>query len=342
MDPGSTAGVLRMKRFIFIVVTFVLCPYASFFCSSASGQATNHSGSNQRTNIRLQNADVTFQKTVAVPAQSSGIIARVTVQPNQMIRQGQTLAQMDAQTLTLQRKAALLRYQSASMALEDNVELRFAETAWEEAKAELEASRSTSDRVSGAVPANQLRRMRLAVERGELEVSRAKKLRREADIQLQIKAAELAAIDQKIAELQCISPIEGLVLSLHKAEGEWAAVGEKVVTVGSIGRLRVNALANLSEVMPETLQRSAVSVHWMDKGQTFVLHGRITSIDPIRLPGNRIRIQADVQNRLRRPPAEEAQALDWLLWPGTEVELQLHPTVSSVAALPEVSGAMWR
>ncbi|MEM8911741.1 MAG: HlyD family efflux transporter periplasmic adaptor subunit, partial [Planctomycetota bacterium] len=340
--PGSTAGVLRMKWLPLVCVALATCPFTVMACPDASGQTLSSETARKPATIRLQNADVTFQTTVAIPAQSSGLIEDIVAQPNQMVRPGQTLSQMDTRTLTLQRKAALLRYQAAGTALEDDLELRFAETAWEEAKAELEASRSTSDRVAGAVPANQLRRMRLAVERGELEVSRAKKLRREADIELQIKAAELAAIDQKIAELQCVSPINGLVLSIHKSPGEWAAVGETVVTVGSIGRLRVTALADLADVAPETLQRSAVSVHWVDKSQSFVLHGRISSIDPVRLPGNRIRIQAEVQNRLRNPPLDQAEALDWLLWPGTEVELQLHPSVSSVAALPQVSGEMWR
>ena len=290
--------------------------------------------------VELEDCVVRFGREVEVPALASGRVAELAAEPNGMVARDGVLAVLDGRTLTPQRRAAELRVEVARSELSDDVEQRFAETALSEAEAELEASRSIYRDVAGAVPMTQLRRMRLAVERGELEVARAKKRRHQAELELQLREADLSLIDQQIANLRATSPLDGVVLRMHRSVGEWIETGSTIATIAQIDRLHVHALANASEVTPGQCRGASATVSWVDPStnEPRELHGRVTSVDPQVLPGGRYRVRAEIENR-REPGidsgspgidsgsdaeiglTESGSRGQWQLWPGHEVRM---------------------
>ncbi|WDQ16718.1 HlyD family secretion protein [Rhodopirellula sp. P2] len=295
--------------------------------------------------VEVREVVVDFRQQVDVPALQSGAVAESAVRPNQFVRRQEVLGRLDSQALIIRRRAAALRYESAKLITSDDLEMQFAETSLAEAEAELDASNATEQKFTGAVSSNQLRRMRLAVERARLEVARTKKQIRQAEIDTQLAAADLALIDEELAQLDCVSPIEGVVLTVHREPGEWIAKGQPWVTVASAGQLTLHALVDADELSPATCVGLDVSVHWGSEadGTAKMLAGKITSVDPTRLPGNRFRLHAEVQNRRQThdgsvPPRTaivpgSGHSVDqhWQLLPGAQVTLRIYRSRDEMA-----------
>lgn len=298
--------------------------------------------------VRVDDVVVEFAAAVEVPSRQSGPVAELRAQQNQWVSRGSRIAKLDDTALVIRRRAATLRHDSAQLILRDNIEIQFAQTALDEARAELADSQAASDRVNGAIARNQLRRTKIAVERAELELARAEKQRRQAEIDLQLRAADLAMIDHELDQLQCLAPIDGIVLRVHRELGEWTHAGEPLVTIADASVLHLHALVDADSLDPNQCMGLPVSVHWQSEpgqhGETPLdrnthrtassLNGKVTSVDPTRLPGNRFRLHAEVENqrlenrqlvstRAPRPkPAPVAQG--WLLVPGMDVTIDIH------------------
>lgn len=289
--------------------------------------------------VVVRDVVVDFAGQVDVPARLSGPVAVLPVRQNQWVKSGELLAKLDDAELTIRRRAAALKEDSARLVLQDEVEIRYAETALAEAEAELDDGRAASDRVNGAVARNQLRRMKLAVERAELELARAEKQRLQAGIELQLRTADLAVIDNELAQLKCISPIDGVVLKVHRHFGEWTHAGESLVTVADAAVLHLHALVNADELDPAQCIGLPVKVHWTKVkptgGETaeMSLRGKVLSVDPTRLPGNRFRLHAEVANR-RHVDLATGSSMDadgWQLVPGMEVTMTIHRSDAEMA-----------
>jgi len=306
--------------------------------------------------IRVNDVVVEFARTIDVPSRQSGPVVVIDALQNQWVSQGQRIASLDDTALVIRRRGDSLRCDSARLVLQDNIEIRFAETALAEANSELDDSQSASDRVSGAVSRNQLRRTKLAVERAELELDRSKKQRRQAEIDLQLRSADLAMIDHEMAQLQCIAPIDGIVLNVYRELGEWIHAGEPLVTIADAAVLHLHALVDADSLDPARCVGLPVTVHWtssslsmsnvgavvqnqlranIDRSESS-LCGKVISVDPVRLPGNRFRLHAVVENRRHvadaNVQANPGLAGDgWLLSPGMKVSMEIHRSNTEIA-----------
>lgn len=299
--------------------------------------------------ITVDEVFVDFAARVEVPARQSGAMSQVLVRQNEFVQTGQTLARLDDAAIVIRRRAALLRLESARLAATDVVEKQFAQTALAEAQAELDDSQATQDSVRGSISRNQLRRMRLAVQRGELEVARVDKDQRQAEIDQQLRTAELALIDQEMAERQCVSPIDGVVLVTHRDVGEWVQAGEPIVTIASAGQLTLQALVDAAQLDPATCVGLPVTIRWTEPptgsreaASTGSLRGKVVSVDPNRLPNNRYRLHAEVANRRRislgvdaaderAPGSVGGGATPWQLVPGMKVTMDIDASPAAVA-----------
>ena len=271
--------------------------------------------------VEVDDCVVRFSEQIDVPAMESGRVDEVWVNSNDTVSSGKLMVKLDDRTLLIRRRAAVLRANHARQDALDDVELQYAETALAEAEAELDASRSIQNDVRGAIPLTQMRRLRLAVDRGHLEVALAKKRRKQAEIEVQLREADLSAIDDQIENLAVVSPIDGVVLDVARAAGEWIDRGQPIATIAAMDRLRVHALVDGKKIAPSVCKGLPVSVHWIDAstGQTKSLRGKVMSVDPEILPGNRFRVHAEVTNR-----ADEHDSRQWQLRPGADVRMKIY------------------
>ncbi len=310
-DRLSQAGGLRH----FVLVFAAFCAVVNVSAQAPGG-----------AEVEVQECVVRFAQEVKVPALETGRVSEVTVAPNDMVEARVPIAKLDDRSLLIGRRAAQLRRDSAKSDASDDVELRYAELALAEARAELETSRLIQSDVLGAVPRSQVRKLKLAVERGELEVAQAKKRGKRAEVEAELREADLSVIDDQLRNLYAESPISGIVLDVTRSAGEWIERGDPIATIGRIDLLHVHALLNSERISPAACRGLPVSVHWTDPsdGVERSLRGKVLSVDPQMLPGGRLRLHAEIVNR-----TVENDRTQWLLRPGAEVRMKVYTSVAT-------------
>lgn len=311
----------------FVQRLYVLVIVSAIVAMPGMGLADAPSGAG----IEVRDCIVRFADEIEVPALESGRVAEVSVKQNETIERENPIARLDDGSLIIRRRAALLRLDSARRESQDDIELRYAKTALAEAQAEFDTSRSIHNDVSGAVPFSQLRKLRLAVERGDLEVARAEKRRKQAAVEVDLREADLAALDEQLRNLQIESPLSGVVLDVQRSVGEWIEKGQPVATIARIDRLQVHALVSSEQIAPHLCRSLPVSVHWEDPGTGAErsLRGRVLSVDPQMLPGSRFRLHAEIVNETIGKDQSE-----WQLKPGADVRMRVYARVSTARKSP--------
>ncbi len=276
--------------------------------------------------IDVHDCVVRFAEEVEVPALATGRIAEVFVSSNQSVEASTPLVRLDDRSLLIRRRSNQLRLELARQAALNEIELKYAETALAEAQQELDSNRSIQNDFSGAVAMTQLRRLRLAVQRGELEVERAKKRRVEAETAVELAEAELSVVDDQLRSLHVESPLAGILLETSKSVGEWVQTGDTVVTIARIDRIHIHALLDSTTIAPHRCTGLPVSVHWVDlgSGQENSLRGRVLSVDPNVMPGGRYRVHAEIVNECEQSSTAVATATAWKLRPGAEVKMKIY------------------
>lgn len=270
--------------------------------------------------IVIEDCRVGYATQVAVPALESGPLQQVPISENAVVLAGQTLAVLDQSPLLIRRRVAELRRTLLSERLDNRLEVEFAETAYQEAVEANKIDEGLYSRNPGAVPLTTVRKSRLTVKRAELEREQVDKNRREAELELEAHLAELSNINAQLQRTEAKSPINGVVLKLHKTNGEWVNQGEEIATVAALDTLAITAFVDETQLSLRQAVGTAVTVRWTENGNTLTLRGIVKSVDPeIREVHNlgKLRLHVHVENR----PVEGG----WLLYPGRKVILVLHP-----------------
>ncbi len=267
--------------------------------------------------FEVAHCEVQFLEEVAVPALHSGPLARIAAQLNQEVKRGEVIAQIDDSLLQLQRQSLKLERDAALEKVADDVELQFALTAQREAEAELNATKDVVTKNPGVVAEVAQRRLRLAVERADLDVKQSRKALRLAQIAVSIKSNELQTLDQQLSRYQVICPIDGVVRELPRRTGEWAGEGEMIAKVARLDRVKVDALVNATASDLRRFNNARVSVSWRDQEEERVLHGRVTSVDTQVYGTSQLRVHAEIDN--------QRDASGWKLLPGMDVRMSIYP-----------------
>jgi multidrug resistance efflux pump len=293
-----------------------------------------------REPIEIQQCVVRYAKEIRVPALTTGRIVECTVSENEAVDSGQSLLRLDDASLIVARQAAKLKVESATRDARDRLPIEYAEVALQEAEEELDSSRDVQREAEGAVALNTIRRLRLAVERGKLEVAEANRHLERAELESRLREAELSQIDAKIKDLVIEAPIDGIILSVEHQVGEWVEMGQPVVTVGQASTLMVDALVHASQLPMDRCEGLPVSVHWTDSidvqarsVQPRSLRGFVKSCDRRWLNDDQYRIHAIIENEpiASTSGRNETTANDrthgdgkYILQPGRSVTLRIY------------------
>ncbi|MGI9474515.1 MAG: efflux RND transporter periplasmic adaptor subunit [Rubripirellula sp.] len=315
---------LRSRYTIDPCVVRTLLVFAMVLASSMEPQSEDTIG----TGIELQDCTVRFAKEVKVPALESGPVATVDVRVNDPVKSGDPLARLDDGLLLIQRRAAQERQRLAKERADDEDQIEYAETVLDQAQAEYDAKRSVYNEAPGAVPFFEVRKLRLAVKLGELEIKQAEKRKRSSGVEMELRQAELSLVDAQLRQLHIESPLDGVVLEVMHSEGEWIQKGEPLATIGQIDRLHVRALLRTDLIAAQDCLSLPVSVHWVDpsSGKSLSLRGKVLSVDPQVISGGQyVRLHAEIENR------QTTSGTQWQLRPGTDVRMQIYPHVASTA-----------
>ena len=224
------------------------------------------------------------------------------------------MARLDDAEAQLTVKRTELEHQLAVEKANSEFALNSARLTQEVTNSELQRARQAKQASPSSVSLTELDRLRLESEKATNEITRFTEEKRFATLTAQTKSVELQLSRLALEEKRIISPLDGIVVQVHRREGEWVRVGEKVIRVVRIDRLRVEAYVNLHAALT-SLEKSPVilEVDFPDT-PTQEFSGEVVFIHPEADPVNgQIRIWAEIENR------------DRLLRPGQRGRLKVFP-----------------
>ncbi len=265
----------------------------------------------------IQHCQVFLIQDVLVPAEQSGRLVRVDVRENDIVEPGDLLAQIDDRQAQLQKTAAELERNAAQTRADDDIEVRYSIKSLELADAELNQDLAINRTSPGVIPMAEIRRKQLARHRAELQIDRSKLDLRVAQMTADVQQAAVLAAEDNILRLQINAPFKGVVIDVRKQEGEWVDIGEPVIRVVRMDRLRVDGFLDGKKFNPSDLSdRQVVVTVQLAHGQVEQFTGRVTFISPLVQAGNHYRIRAEVDNRQHNG--------HWMLNPGMNATMTVH------------------
>lgn len=195
---------------------------------------------------------------------SAGRLARLAVHVGDRVHAGQVLGTMDAVDLDERIRAQQAALASAQAALAQARSQRTYAATQAQRYAKLQAARGTSEEIA-------------AGKRQELHVANAAQDSASANVQR--LRADVLALKAQRADLDLVSPVDGLVVARHAEPGSTLVAGQAAVDVIDPKQLWIDArfdqlaAGGLAAGLPVTV------VLRSRHGQT--LHGRVLRVDPL-------------------------------------------------------------
>ena len=263
---------------------------------------------------------------VDIPARRDGRLEKINTKEGTYVHKGDNLGRLDDAEALLTLKRTELELQLAEEKAKSEIAVNSARLIQEVTRNEFERARETRKSSPASISVTEFDRLRLESEKATNELARLGEERRFAAITSQTKVVELQLSRLALEERQILAPLDGIVVQLHRREGEWVHLGEKVVRVVRIDRLRVEAYVNLHSGLASLEKAPAILEVEFTDSPTQEFSGAVVFVNPEADPVNgQIRIWAEIENRGR------------LLRPGQRGRLKVFP--KDPAAPPQLISA---
>ena len=262
---------------------------------------------------------------VPVPAREAGVLVVMPLREGQQIRRGQLVGQIDDRQAQYQKLAAELQRDAAVAKAADDIEVRYAQASFGVAEAELSQNEEINRRSPGSVSSAELRRLKLTRQRAQLQIDRSRLELKVAGMSADVEQAAVASAEDSIERRKIVAPFDGTVVEVLHQESEWVDVGQPVVRIIRLDRLRVEGFLDAHQFNPEeVLGRAATIEIERARGQKVRLPGKVVFVSPLVQAGNKYRIRAEVQNQV--------QNNHWLLGPGMVAAMTIHVAPETTTA----------
>jgi multidrug resistance efflux pump len=303
-DPHTIA--LLARRFMRgLILTFCLAATSAVSCLVSADE--------KRTPVlQIESALVTLIDQREIPARMEGPLARLQVREGQIINAGDEIAVVDDAEARMTLQRATLELEIARKQAENDVKVRIAKKSREFTRIEYQRAEESAEKYRKAVSETELERLRLAAERSVLDVEQSERDQETTRLTQQLKESDHELARHAVDRHKIVSPINGMIVQVHRREGEWVQPGMVVARMVRIDRLRVEAFVNAQHVTTELTGRAVqLAVNLPGKGPA-VVEGTIVFVSPEINPVNgQIRVWAEVDNR------------DHILHPGTRGTLTI-------------------
>ena len=232
---------------------------------------------------------------IDVASEDLGLLREVHVHPGDQVVAGQLLAQLsdDDAKLTLTRAEAELKI--AMTAAKNDLAVQLTRKNLGVASAELQRAEETNKKYPGTVSATEVDRLRLAMERAELEIQQAEQDMVQKTLQVELRQAERDLARRQVERRKIIAPGPGLVTRVDLQAGEWMPLGSPLCRIVNLNRVRAQGF--VSGALPQQLIGQPVELVVMRGGERIVLPGVVTFIDPeVNSVNGQSRIWAEIEN----------------------------------------------
>ena len=226
--------------------------------------------------------------------------------------EGQTLANFDDQELNSILKINQAQLEVAKAERDKEIEKKYAASSVQVAWAELESMLEANRRHAGVFPAVEVERARLALEQAranlELQIYTLDEVKTREVV---VKESELDRTQVQIDLRKLVAPIDGMVVKIEAAEGEWKREGDPILTIMKLDTVRVRVKVNANRFThSDVLGKQATIQARLPNGSVETFQGPVVFCDPTILAGADFHAYIEVQNR--------RIGNFWLLLPGRD------------------------
>lgn len=270
---------------------------SSFFlcltCLIGLGDPAAHERADQ-DEIVVDQAVVLLIDNVAVPAEQAGVIEEFLATEGEQVDAGQVVVKLHSELYQLEVEIARRELEAATLASESDVNLRYANKSRDVAKKILERNLEIAD----AVSKTEIERLQLEYERSILAGERAEMDQKIAVTGRETRSAELRAAELKMAQRNIRSPIAGQVVELLAQRGEWINVGDPLLRVVRLDRLRVGFFLDADKFDSRLVGKPVdFRVAMPPDGEEQSFRGVVTFVSPEVIPNRgQIRVWAEIEN----------------------------------------------
>jgi multidrug efflux pump subunit AcrA (membrane-fusion protein) len=267
----------------------------------------------------LERCLVSLIEEAKVPAREAGVLVELPLREGDTLAKGDEIARIDDDQPRMEKRRAQAEHDQAVAKSESDVDVRFSVASLKVAQAELDKALEAARRVPGSVTEVEINRLRLNVEKTELQIEQANLERNVSRLAAVSTGVEVEAAEHSIERRLITSPIDGVVVQVFPHLGEWMQPGDPLARVVRTDRLRVEGYVDAAKWDPEQVRDRPVTVEVQLAGEhreTFT--GRITFVSPLVESGGDYRVFAEVDNR------KAAQSQQWILRAGQTATMTIH------------------
>jgi len=247
--------------------------------------------------IKLDSVLLTLIEQVDVPAREPGELSAMHVREGQLVKEGMLVAQIDDREAILAATKAKLERDIAAKEAGNDVHVRFYKKSREVAETELRRAIESVEKYRKSVSETEMDRLRLTAQRTALEVEQAELVLEKARLTEQLKANDLAIAERTIERRRIISPIDGMVVQIHRHRGEAVEAAQTVMRVVRINRLRAEGLLNARDLRGELVGRRVTLNVTVPGSEQTQFTGRVVFVSPeINPVSGQTKIWAEIEN----------------------------------------------
>lgn len=251
-----------------------------------------------------------------IPAQEAGVLAEIKVREGATVKAGDLLARIDDRRNQLEKQLAEHEYYATLEKANNDINVRFAKAAADVADAENKASEEANRRVPNSVSQAEMRKLQLEHRKAILQIEQSGLEQSIAKHDAKASAAKLEAADENVRRRKILSPIDGMVVEARRHVGEWVQVGDVVLHIVRLDRLKVEGFIKASKYQGGRINDRNVTVEMkLPGGEKRELKGKVVFVSPMLQTAGDFRVWAEVENR--------QEGGQWLLQPGQAVSMRV-------------------
>ncbi len=259
--------------------------------------ATHNLTEATRDIIKIPSAVVKVADSVAVPAEHAGALVDVRIKEGQVVKAGDLIAQIRDSELKLLLNKATFEERIAELSGKNDVDIRFHQKSIEVAKADVQRSIQSNNRVGNSVPKAKVERQQLELDRTTLQLEQAQRDFEITNLKTALATNQVELAKVRLMKTQIRSPMTGMVVSLNRKRGEWIESSETFARIVRIDRLKVEGFVDAADAGNIKIGANAkvqFQQSWL-KNKDFL--GNVVFINPEANPVNsKISIWVEIEN----------------------------------------------
>ncbi|MBS0207692.1 MAG: HlyD family efflux transporter periplasmic adaptor subunit [Planctomycetes bacterium] len=265
---------------------------------------------------RFERCLVSAIDEVEVPAQEPGLLSELTARPGQQVKRSDILGRINDTSASLRKQAAEAERDIAVEKASNDVNARYARAVRKVAETEYRLNADANAKVPGTKSLVEMQKLQLSIDQATLQIEQAEHDQKLAGLEAAANQIKVRLADDEIQRRQIRAPLAGEVVEVLYRAGEWVQMGDTVVRIVRLDRLRVEAFIKADRYSRSDVQGRPVQIRVaIGPNQQVTFAGQVTFVDPRIQAGGVYQVWAEVDNR-----QTDGQ---WELRPGLDAEMTI-------------------